>query len=160
MAGMAAPCDGKRVWRRKAPMTWRPRSRRSVSALALLLDRMSERGLKDVKVKLSWSNAWSALETVRHVEFRVHGRGSDQSGRADSNRRPLDPQSSALTKLRYAPLAASCSIPAGRSIFCPSRAAASGKPADCSGTGRALRRLERWPKPQAGAAYLGSPPVA
>src|SRR4051812_27333191 len=25
------------------------------------------------------------------------------SGRADSNRRPLDPQSSALTRLRYAP---------------------------------------------------------
>jgi hypothetical protein len=26
------------------------------------------------------------------------------SGRADSNRRPLDPQSSALTKLRHGPL--------------------------------------------------------
>ena len=30
-------------------------------------------------------------------------RGRKWSGRADSNRRPLDPQSSALTRLRYAP---------------------------------------------------------
>lgn len=35
---------------------------------------------------------------------RGEGHGSlPQSGWADSNRRPLDPQSSALTKLRYTP---------------------------------------------------------
>ncbi len=44
-----------------------------VAALAFLLDRMLERALKDAGVGLSSSAAWSALQTIRHVDFRVHG---------------------------------------------------------------------------------------
>ena len=44
-----------------------------VAALAFLIDRMLERALKDAGVALSAEAAWSALQTVRHVSFRVHG---------------------------------------------------------------------------------------
>jgi transposase len=44
-----------------------------VAALAFLLDRMLERALRDAKVNLSSTAAWRALETIRHVRFRVNG---------------------------------------------------------------------------------------
>jgi hypothetical protein len=44
-----------------------------VAALAFLIDRMLERALKDAGVALSAEAAWSALQTVRQVNFRVHG---------------------------------------------------------------------------------------
>ena len=44
-----------------------------VAALAFLLDRLLERHLKAAKTNLSTSDAWSALETIRHVTFRVQG---------------------------------------------------------------------------------------
>lgn len=44
-----------------------------VATLAFLLDRMLERALKDAGVELSSSAAWSALQTIRHVEFRIDG---------------------------------------------------------------------------------------
>ena len=34
---------------------------------------MLERALKDAGVGLSSSAAWTALQTIRHVQFRVHG---------------------------------------------------------------------------------------
>ena len=43
------------------------------------------------------------LPTYRSTENLGDCSGSYQSGREDSNLRPLDPQSSALTRLRYAP---------------------------------------------------------
>ncbi len=45
-----------------------------VAALAFLLDRMLERALKDAGVGLSSSAAWSALQTIRQVDFRVAGK--------------------------------------------------------------------------------------
>jgi transposase len=44
-----------------------------VAALAFLIDRMLERTLKDAGVALSAEAAWSALQTVRQVSFRVQG---------------------------------------------------------------------------------------
>jgi transposase len=44
-----------------------------VAALAFLLDRMLERALRDAQVNLSSTAAWHALETIRHVRFRVNG---------------------------------------------------------------------------------------
>ncbi len=44
-----------------------------VAALAFLIDRMLERALKDAGVALSADAAWSALQTIRQVSFRVHG---------------------------------------------------------------------------------------
>lgn len=44
-----------------------------VAALAFLIDRMLERALKDAGVALSAEAAWSALQTVRQVSFRIHG---------------------------------------------------------------------------------------
>jgi transposase len=44
-----------------------------VAALAFLLDRMLERALRDGKVDLSATSAWQALQTIRHVRFRVNG---------------------------------------------------------------------------------------
>jgi transposase len=42
-----------------------------VAALAFLLNRLLERHLKAAQTNLSTSDAWSALETIRHVTFRV-----------------------------------------------------------------------------------------
>jgi len=44
-----------------------------VAALAFLLDRMLERALKAAGVSLSSTSAWSALETIRYVQFVVNG---------------------------------------------------------------------------------------
>jgi hypothetical protein len=44
-----------------------------VAALAFLMDRMLERALRDAGVALSAEAAWSALQTVRQVSFRVPG---------------------------------------------------------------------------------------
>lgn len=44
-----------------------------VAALAFLIERMLERALKDAGVELSAGRALVALETIRHVEFRVNG---------------------------------------------------------------------------------------
>lgn len=44
-----------------------------VAALAFLLDRMLERALRDARLAMSSTSAWQALETVRHVAFRVNG---------------------------------------------------------------------------------------
>ena len=44
-----------------------------IAALAFLLDRMLERALREAGRGLSSRAAWTALETVRHVRFRVHG---------------------------------------------------------------------------------------
>jgi transposase len=44
-----------------------------VAALAFLLDRMLERRLKTAGLSLSSKSAWSALETIRHVQFVVNG---------------------------------------------------------------------------------------
>jgi len=51
----------------------RVRSQIFVVALAFLLDRMLERALRDAKVNLSATTAWRALETIRHVRFRIDG---------------------------------------------------------------------------------------
>ena len=44
-----------------------------IAALAFLIDRMVERALRDAKVNLSSTAAWQALQTIRHVRFRVNG---------------------------------------------------------------------------------------
>jgi transposase len=44
-----------------------------VAALAFLVERMLERALKDAGVGLSAQSALRALETVRHVQFRING---------------------------------------------------------------------------------------
>jgi len=44
-----------------------------VAALAFLLDRMLERALREAQVNLSATAAWQALQTIRHVRFRVNG---------------------------------------------------------------------------------------
>jgi hypothetical protein len=44
-----------------------------VAALAFLLDRLLERRFKASQTNLSTGDAWSALETIRHVTFRVQG---------------------------------------------------------------------------------------
>ena len=50
-----------------------------------------------------------AEESLAHTGKSLHLQGSqDWSGRADLNRRPLDPQSSALSMLRHAPSRPSC----------------------------------------------------
>jgi transposase len=43
-----------------------------VAALAFLIDRMLERALRDAHVKLSSASAWTALQTIRCVRFRVN----------------------------------------------------------------------------------------
>lgn len=44
-----------------------------VAALSFLLERMLERALKDAGVPLSAQAALTALQTIRHVRFQVHG---------------------------------------------------------------------------------------
>lgn len=66
----------------KDPLSLRPIHHRAehrvrahifVAALAFLLDRLLERRLKASHTNLSTADAWSALETIRHVTFRVQG---------------------------------------------------------------------------------------
>lgn len=44
-----------------------------VAALAFLIERMLERSLKDARSALSASSALEALQTIRHVQFRIDG---------------------------------------------------------------------------------------
>lgn len=71
----------------KDPLSLRPIHHRAdhrvrahifVAALAFLLDRLLERRLKATHTNLSTGDAWSALETIRHVTFRVQG--EDRTG--------------------------------------------------------------------------------
>jgi hypothetical protein len=66
----------------KDPLSLRPIHHRAehrvrahifVAALAFLLDRLLERRLKASQTNLSTGDAWSALETIRHVTFRIQG---------------------------------------------------------------------------------------
>jgi hypothetical protein len=66
----------------KDPLSLRPIRHRTnhrvrghifVAALAFLLNRLLERRLKATQTNLSTEDAWSALETIRHVTFRVQG---------------------------------------------------------------------------------------
>jgi len=64
------PIGMRPIWHR---VERRVRAHIFVAALAFLMDRMLERALKDAGVTLSATAAWSALQTVRHVSFRVQG---------------------------------------------------------------------------------------
>ena len=64
------PIGMRPIWHR---VERRVRAHIFVAALAFLIDRMLERALKDAGVALSAEAAWSALQTVRHVSFRVQG---------------------------------------------------------------------------------------
>ena len=64
------PIGMRPIWHR---VERRVRAHIFVAALAFLMDRMLERALKDGGVALSAQAAWSALQTVRHVSFRVRG---------------------------------------------------------------------------------------
>jgi transposase len=64
------PIGMRPIWHR---VERRVRAHIFVAALAFLLDRMLERVLRDRGVAISSQAAWSALQTVRHVSFRVHG---------------------------------------------------------------------------------------
>jgi transposase len=44
-----------------------------VAALAFLIERMLERSLKDAGLSFSARSAWEALQTIRHVQFRIDG---------------------------------------------------------------------------------------
>jgi len=64
------PIGMRPIWHR---VERRVRAHIFVAALAFLLDRMLERALKEGRVTLSAAAAWSALQTVRQVSFRVQG---------------------------------------------------------------------------------------
>ena len=64
------PIGMRPIWHR---VERRVRAHIFVAALAFLMDRMLERTLKDGGAALSAQAAWSALQTVRHVSFRVQG---------------------------------------------------------------------------------------
>jgi transposase len=64
------PIGMRPIWHR---VERRVRAHIFVAALAFLMDRLLERALKDGGVALSAQAAWSALQTVRQVSFRVQG---------------------------------------------------------------------------------------
>ena len=64
------PIGMRPIWHRAAR---RVRAHIFVAALAFLVERMLERALKDAGVPLSAQAALQALQTIRHVRFRVHG---------------------------------------------------------------------------------------
>jgi len=64
------PIGMRPIWHR---VERRVRAHIFVAALAFLIERMLERALKDAGVGLSAEAARSALQTVRHVSFRVQG---------------------------------------------------------------------------------------
>jgi transposase len=64
------PLGMRPIWHR---VERRIRAHIFVAALSFLIDRMLERALKDGGVALSAQAGWSALQTVRHVSFRVQG---------------------------------------------------------------------------------------
>ncbi len=67
---MKDPIGMRPIWHRAER---RVRAHIFVAALAFLLERMLERALKDAGVPLSAQAALVALQTVRHVRFRVQG---------------------------------------------------------------------------------------
>ncbi len=67
---MKDPIGMRPIWHRSER---RVKAHIFVAALAFLLDRMLERALKAADVELSSSAAWSALATIRHVDFLVAG---------------------------------------------------------------------------------------
>jgi len=64
------PIGMRPIWHR---VERRVRAHIFVAALAFLIERMLERALKDAGVDLSAEAARAALQTVRHVSFRVQG---------------------------------------------------------------------------------------
>jgi hypothetical protein len=64
------PIGMRPIWHR---VERRVRAHIFVAALAFLLERMLERALKDAGVPISAQAALTALQTVRHVRFRVDG---------------------------------------------------------------------------------------
>jgi transposase len=62
------PIGMRPIWHR---VERRVRAHIFVAALAFLLERMLERALRTAGVPLSASDAWKALETIRHVRFQV-----------------------------------------------------------------------------------------
>jgi transposase len=79
------PIGMRPIWHR---CERRVRAHIFVAALAFLLDRMLERTLRDAKANLSSAAAWQALETIRHVCFRVNGETKTgvTQGSADARR--------------------------------------------------------------------------
>jgi transposase len=65
------PLAMRPIWHR---LDRRVRAHIFVAALAFLIDRMLERALRDSQVQLSSTAAWTALQTIRHVRFRVDGK--------------------------------------------------------------------------------------
>jgi hypothetical protein len=64
------PLEVRPVWHHAER---RVRAHIFVAALAFLLDRMLERALKKANVPISSDSAWSALGTIRHVQFSIDG---------------------------------------------------------------------------------------
>jgi len=64
------PLGMRPIWHRAER---RVRAHIFIAALAFLLDRMLERALRDAGSGLSSRAAWTALESIRHIRFRVHG---------------------------------------------------------------------------------------
>lgn len=63
------PLGMRPIWHRAER---RVRAHIFVAALAFLIDRMLDRALRDAHVNLSSTAAWAALQTIRHVQFRVN----------------------------------------------------------------------------------------
>ena len=61
-------CNEPVVWDARGPI-------RLVAALALLVQRLLDRRLRDAGIEISATRALEALSTVRHVTFRVEGEG-------------------------------------------------------------------------------------
>src|SRR5262249_18562268 len=62
-----------------------------VAALALLVQRLLERRLRNAGIEFSSARAMEALSTVRHVTFRVEGEGR-RGGVAGRPARPEGPE--------------------------------------------------------------------
>lgn len=66
---MKDPLATRPIWHH---LERRVRAHIFVAALAFLIDRMLERALREANVTLSSTAAWTALQTIRHVRFRVN----------------------------------------------------------------------------------------
>jgi transposase len=62
------PLATRPIWHR---VERRVRAHIFVAALAFLIDRMLERALRDAHLNLSSTAAWTALQTIRYVRFRI-----------------------------------------------------------------------------------------
>jgi transposase len=80
------PIGMRPIWHRAER---RVRAHIFVAALAFLLDRMLERALRDAKANLSSTSAWRALETIRHVRFRINGETKTGVTRGSSHARQV-----------------------------------------------------------------------